>query len=359
MKRIAFVTLFIGALAVVAQAQNSAPDDNQRDQRDRLRSERGPGPGGDGQRGGPRGPRFDRMFERVAEQLDLDEDQRAKFDEIASQRREEMREIGQRWREVREAERDGDQERAAQLRAELPERRGAGMSDTLSELEPMLRPDQLTSLWEIQDRMTQRREHFERYRAIRDELPDELDLDDKQREDFQQLLDEGRQRMRERRGEMRPLFEEMREASEAGDDERVAELRQQFEDSRPDVDALLDEFLSEVEGFLTDSQKEKLAEYRVRLNVVTGDAKTKAEPRDIREVLRAARRLRLEGDQKIALHDIERDAAGEYRETDRRNKDEQAKLAASVRDQIAEMLDSDQVGQFEEALERVVRRGRR
>ena len=305
-------------------------------------------------RGGrERGPRMERMFERVADELDLDEEQRVKFDEITAEQRERMREMGDRWREVREATRDGDEERAAQLRAELREARGmgSGMAESLEKLEPILRDDQVGKLWELQDRMQSRQGNWDRIRMVTNDLPDELELSDEQRDEFEHLLTTHREKMRESWSVMRPLMEEMREARQTGDDERVQELRQQLEDARPNQDVMIDGFLKDLEDSLTEEQLERLTKFRKRLT--TGGDDKKSGAGDVRNVLRAVKRLKLNSEQKEEIRGIEREAIGAYRKISRRDKEEQAHLANEVKSEIADVLDSDQVKEFEEQLKRL------
>lgn len=346
MNRVFLTSLLTGVLAAMAWAQEGADSPEQRGERR--------------WRGGPdRSMWADRMFTRIADELDLDEEQRTQFDEITAEHRERMRESGRRWMEVRQAMRDGDEERAAELRAELREWRGAesGISEVLDEIEPILRDDQVGRLWEIQDRMQRGRDHRERYSRIVRELPDELELDEEQRGEFSRLLAARREQMRERWAERRPLMQQMREAHEAGDEERVAELRRQLEESRPDPATMFAAFFEQLKDILTEEQQVRLAAYRERLE--TGGRDERRGPGDLRNVLRVAKRLRLSSEQKGELKDIEREAIGAYRKTGRRDREGQARLAAKVKEEIVQMLDAEQVEQFEEQLQRFERRNRR
>ncbi|MBU0617878.1 MAG: Spy/CpxP family protein refolding chaperone, partial [Planctomycetes bacterium] len=261
--RHAILTSFLmGLLAVTAWAQEEGEREQQRGDRPRgerrigqERRERGPGE----QRGGgrDRGPGMDRMWTRVADELDLDEEQRVQFDEISAKYRERMREAGQRWQEVREEMREareaGDEERVRELRAEMRggrESEGA-FAEALEELEPILREDQVARLWELQDRMQGRGQDRERYRRVINDLPDELDLSDEQRDEFEQLLNSQREKMRERWSDVQPLMDEMREARQAGDEERVRELQEQLEQTRPSQEAMFEAFFVELKDMLT------------------------------------------------------------------------------------------------------------
>jgi len=345
MNRLFLASVVIGVLSASAWGQDGQQD--------------GRPPDGRGPRGGPDHSGWaDRMFMRVADELDLDDEQRIQFEEITAPRREEMREMGQRWREVRQATREGDEERAAQLRAELPEWRGpgSGLSELADEIEPILRDDQVGKLWEIADRTQRRQDDRERYRTIIRELPDELDMDEEQREEFDQLVQSERDRMRGRMSEMRPVFEEMREAREAGDEQRLAELREQLETSRPNSETIETAFFEQLGGILDDQQRAQLAVYREGLESGVQDEQRGLD--DVRDVLRAVKRLRLTSEQKDAVREIEHEAIGAYRKIGRRDREGQVLLAAEVKGEIADLLDSEQVEQFEQQLQRLGRRSR-
>jgi len=315
---------------------------------------------GEGQPGGPpgRGAFAERMFERVVEELGLDEEQRAQFEEIAARYRERMRERQQRFRELRQAERDGDEQRAAQLRAEVGDWRGpgSGMNELLEEIEPILREEQLPKLWEIRDRMERRQLDGERQRAITRELPDELGLDEAQRQEFERLLRESRERARGRWTELRPLWEELRQAEEAGDTQRADQLRRQIEDARSGEQDMFAGFFEQLSQILTEEQRQKLAAFRERLE--GGGPGAKAGPTDVRNVLRAVRRLELTDEQREQVRDIEREAISQYRKIGRRNQAEQAGLAAAVKREIAALLTAEQKEQFERAIQQLERRSR-
>ena len=315
----------------------------------------------DGPRGrGPRGGAgwYDRMLARVTNELQLDESQREQFDEIVATHRERMQEMGQRWQELRQAMRDGDEERAAVLRAELPQRGPGGMfGPILEDLEPLLREDQLERLHAMQERMQEGRRRGDMYRRVMTELPEELGLDEAQREQWDQLMATRREQRREQFEQMRPIWEEMRTAQEAGDEERLAELRAQLEEMRADPEAGLQSLFDELEGILREDQILILNEYRRELGTrARGDAD---EPGDLRNILRAAKRVRLDSEQREALREIESEAGNARREIDRRDAEAARRLAAKVKQQIIEILDPDQQREFEENLSRLDRDVRR
>jgi Spy/CpxP family protein refolding chaperone len=101
-----------------------------------------------------------------------------------------------------------------------------------------------------------------------DRLAEMLELDETQQAQFDDIAARYRERFEERRqqGEdMRALFEEMREAREAGDDARVDEIREKLREARRGGDELRTEFLDEVEKILREDQIERLNQFRERM----------------------------------------------------------------------------------------------
>ena len=313
-------------------------------------------------RGGRRGGRGDfsgRMMARLVEELDLDEEQLARVEELTATHRERMQQTRELWAELRAAERDGNRERAVELRAQMADGENPwdSMRQVLDEVEPILTDEQYDRFMDMRDEMDRRREEGERRREAREsyeqmveELPDKLNLDDAQREAFGKLLETRSATFRERMEQMRPLWQQMREAREAGDQARIEELTRQVEELRPDPDAFRADFLEQVEGLLNDTQKPLLAEYRGQLAVVTEERPLR--PADVRDILTAARRVELEREQRRRLRLIAREALRDAYKIDRKDKDAQAALAASVKEKIAGMLEQEQLKAFERQIER-------
>lgn len=255
--RRALVLVLVGLVSTPVWAQRPAEGEGER------RPGREQRQGREG-RGG-RGRGFERMTERVAEQLELDETQRAQLQEIAAAQRESMQQARELFREMRQAERDGDTARAEELRANLPARPGEGfnpMTQVLDELEPYLHEEQLERLAELRENVGRRGPGGRMER-----LAEDLQLDEQQREQMNEMGQGLREQFRgdpERRSELRELFQEMRAAQDAGDEERIEELRSQISEIRPDRGAVLDKFYDEVEGILREDQVELLDGVRQR-----------------------------------------------------------------------------------------------
>ncbi len=325
------------------------------------------GPGGQG--GGRGGMMGGRMGFRMIEELDLDEEQQTVYEELAAPMRERMRAQGEKWRAAREAADAGDDSQMKALQEEMRANgaRGGmgpgggmdGFNDILDQLEPHLRADQVDKLDNMRDRMDRDRESFDNWRKISEEAPDKLNLDEEQRGQFKEMLDNARQQFGEKMGAMRPLMEQMQEAREAGDTAKVAELRAQMEQMRPDGNAGLQALMGQLEGILHDDQKAAFAEFQQEVGV-GGDANDAASGNgpDVKSILKAAKRLRLSADQKEDLKLIERQSMRALRSAGR-DVDAKAELANRTKEQIERMLEEEQRTRFEQLIERMSRRSKR
>lgn len=362
MKRMLTISLIAALLPTIVMAQDAQPTQDGQEQPRRMRGQGGPG------FGGPGGPGFGgrmsgRMFERVVEDLNLDDEQKAQFETIVEPVRERMRQAGEQWQQVRALEESGETEQAQTLRRSLMEQMGRGeaMETAFAQLEPILRPEQLEKFDDMRDRFDRDRESRDNMRKIAEELPTQLNLDETQRQQFDEMAAAGREKMGEQWRAMRPMFEEMRTAREAGDTARVAELQAQMEAQRPDMNAAYAEFLTQVEGILNDEQKQTLAAFRDETGIgMAADSTAAGDGKSIdpREMLKLVKRLRLSDEQKDQFKQIEKDAMGAYKDA-RRDAAAKAALSDQLRGQIGEMLDDTQKQRFESLIERSAKRSRR
>ena len=330
---------------------------------DRGRQERP----GFGRQRGPRGHQGrmspDALLHRLPSMLELDDAQRAQFDEIAAKylaqfeerqgQREEIRALAEQYREAR---RSGDDARANEIRAQMREfggGRGQLINAFFDELTPILRDDQREKLAQFRERMGPGGPRGPDLRRLVRDLPDQLELNDEQRAAFDKLVAEQRElseQNRERWLKMRPLIQEMREARDAGEDERADEIQRELEEKRrgrPNAEALFDK----LEPILTDEQKAKLAELRASYMESRGRGS-----RDAGSILRAAKQLDLTAEQRERLKEIMRDV--EQAKRVRMDREAREELARLVKGQITELLDADQATEFERLLERGKRGGR-
>jgi hypothetical protein len=100
-------------------------------------------------------------------------------------------------------------------------------------------------------------------------LPDELDMDDAQREQFAALLEECQAAALEnadRAQDVRALTQELRAAREAGDSAKEEQLRNQLRELRGGQGNRFEKFMDDVESILRGPQVEKFAAVRQRLD---------------------------------------------------------------------------------------------
>jgi LTXXQ motif family protein len=324
-----------------------------------------------------------RMFSRAAEELDLDETQRAMFDEYSAPHRKEMSErIAKAAAEARAqaennpavAEGQGDAAggrggrgdmfggpgaRMFQMRGD-PNMRGPqeAIAEVLDAMEPTLRPEQVEKLDQMRDRIDRENEGRERYRRVMTELPDALSLTPEQREQYAEMMAASRQQMGERFSAMRPLMEQMREAREAGDTAKVDELRKQMEAGRPSFEDQFGGLFEQLGPILTDEQRAALDDFKgtIGFGVPQDDAAGGSD--DVKAILRLARRQKLSDEQKDEFKRVETSAMRGLREAGR-DKAARQSLADHVRGEILKFLDARQAERFQQQLERLDRRALR
>ncbi|MFO0837091.1 MAG: Spy/CpxP family protein refolding chaperone [Phycisphaerae bacterium] len=313
------------------------------------------GPGGPGGPGGPMN--VGRMAERLAEELQLDDAQKAQYDDIVARYRKEFAGDGQLFEQMRAARESGDQEQMREIGQQMRQRRQAmdqAMGRFYDEVRPILREDQVQRLDESRERQ-QARERRNPMRAVQ-ELRDSLNLDATQQQQFDEMLQSVRERMMASRegGEMREMFEQMRAAREAGDMNKVEQLRQQFAD-RNDFTESMESFMDDLAPILRDDQKAALEAFRDRYQA----SAARGEATDFRTLIAAARRVDLNPEQARALKQVYDEARRAAREVRSGDSEGRATLAAKVRDDIRSVLTADQYRQFEQNLERANRSGDR
>lgn len=318
------------------------------------------------------------MLERAARQLDLDESQQAKFDEIIARHREEfeknaetMRDLMRQMREAREA---GDDAKAADIRRQIGELRGPGqMEKVLDEVEAILTDAQKEKLGQLRERM----ERGGQQRpggpggpgdpiARMEQLRERLRLDETQTAKFDELFTAFREAVKPAEGQPDPmqLQREMRQAVASGDRERAAEIRKLLDEHRKVVQAAADEFFQQLEPVLNADQKKMIENAREMLARGPAgpggpDGARGARQNDARMLIRAAKRLDLTQEQKTQIDAIEKDATGKIREAGRDAEPETlAQIKTDVEKQIREILTSEQTKQFDQIVERLSNAGR-
>lgn len=322
------ISLLCLAAPTVGVAQDRPRDGSD----DRPPSERGrraerPGPGQFGDRF------FAMVSDRLADELELDEQQQAQFDQLVAEFREkaqqqrlnsaDMEDLVQQMREARDA---GDEQRIMELRDQMRALRGGGdplRVQFLDEVEKILREDQLPRLVEFRDRMAERERMGPggfggpMQGRMLERLKSELNLSEEQESQFDDLAAK--------------LREEMRPGRDGGGFERMRESMEHFQ--------------AELRKILTPEQTQVLDEFSARMPGAGRGAAL-----DPRGVIRAARRIAdLTEDQRDKLAAIEEDAQRAERDIGR-DRAARAELAGSVRAQIVAMLTPEQKEAFERSL---------
>jgi hypothetical protein len=313
-----------------------------------------------------RGPQFmlDRLSGRMAQTLELTEEQQVEFDAIVEEFRQRMNEgaagPGERRRlreEMREARDSGDDAQADELRGQMREQRHGSqalMEEFFDRVEPILEGDQVERLTEMRERFAERGRRGDRRAGMQqliEQIPGKLELDEEQQAQYDELvagLRSGAEERRARWQEMQPLMQELREARRAGDEQRVAEIRSQLDEARGAGGSPLEAFFADLEEILRDDQKAKLAELRE----AAGDRRGPRGTQDVPAIIRAAKRLDLNEEQRGSLREISEKAARDWRELGRRDRAARVELARRVKQDIVGILTPEQAEQFEQVLQR-------
>jgi len=347
--------------------------------------------------------RFDERYERIATDLDLDEDQRVVLDDIKTAQMEDMEAFRARWDEVRQAYDEGDEAYADELRQELiTEMRESGgprafMNRVWDELDPVLTDDQRTLAEEMRDERRQRRRN--RWQERRNDeapgndaegdgaakavptigdapvniegagqdkgsdlssLPTALNLDGDQQTMFNELQAEYTATQQASTQRMIELKTQMMAALEAGDTEGAARLKAEMAALKAEGEQAEAKFFDNVNAMLDDDQRATFANFRMDQQI---DDDLKGIDADLRDVLRAAMRLKLERTQKQQVRELAkstRDRLKKARKTDRKNRDRERtaekRLADQVRAEVQAMLTAEQSAEYMQALEKLSRK---
>lgn len=355
-----FITVAILSVAFSLPAVGQDPKQPSGDQPgvEARRAQRGQD-GGERRRGGRNQSVEDRIA-RLTRSLDLDSDQQARLDKIVEESRQiatknasdaEFQDLRNAMRVARDG---GDEEKAEQIREQMRAKfqtSGDQLSDVLDKLEPALRPEQAQKLNEVRE-IAGRRPAGPRERL--DELKSSLSLTKDQEVLFESLRERMEQSLPPRSGpgSMADLMRQMREARQSGDEAAIQSVREQIERVRETGRGALDDFLSQLSPTLTTEQRTTLEQARKNFAAArsaqggTTERDAKADPRT---VIRAARRLELNDQQRDQLKDIEQQAGAATREAGNDN-EKKKRVAAEVEKQIRGILNSEQAAKFTELL---------
>jgi len=301
------------------------------------------------------------MADRIATRLNLTPEQRTAYDAIVAKHEAatgdgaEMRGLMEQMRAARD---DNDDAKVAELREKMRQMGAAREEATESffdEVETILSDQQKTVLDDVRDRMRDQADQGRRGQEAMElmrRLPDELNLTPEQRTQYEALIQEQRESRRAQGEELRPLFQQLREARQAGDEARAAQIEAEIEAKQPQGGGRggpggpggnIDELLNKLMPILSAEQQAKLTELRQSIGTQRGGAGT-----DVRSLLRAARQLELNDQQKQQLRLINREATSQERAA--RDPQSRAAVAQTVKAKIVEILDANQAAEFERLL---------
>lgn len=322
-----------------------------------------------GQPGRPGAAMFERIARQLTEELGLSAEQQAQLDKIVASFRNrgpqgtvtEMQEVEEQLRAAREA---NDEQKVKELQGRLNDLRAKLRDSFLNEVEKILEPSQREKFAELRPRLAQLGAgvgggmgQAELLRAV-GELPQKLNLDDKQRGKFDELLAKLRgdiQARQDQAKETQSLTEELRRARQAGDEKRVAEIREKLEKARGEAGRPFQDFYASLEKILNDEQKTKLTQIRAELERAGGQQRQSG---DIRSILQAVRKLDLSAEQQKQVQDLGDKALKQERDLARGDREAHLTLARDFKKQISDLLTPEQKAQFEKNLEQERPQGR-
>lgn len=298
------------------------------------------------------------VIEQIASDLRLSEEQRRQYDEIAAAHREQLdanRPTGDEQQKIAadmaKARKAGDLARAAELRDQLvgnPD--GKAVDRFIDEITPLLTGEQREQLPQIREDYAARRaastgDAVARAKMLRSELA----ITGEQTSEYSRLIAQLEADIAEgksRQSNSDELLEELRKAAESGDDEGIRAVGARINESQNAQTKALAAFYDSLDKILTDPQRDKLDSFRAR----HGDRPAAmAGARDPREIFRAARRLKLNDDQRQQLRALE-DEFGKKVRDKRGDKDGMTALAAEAETEVRQILSADQSLKFDRLL---------
>ena len=297
-----------------------------------------------------RSNQFERRVRFLKRQLDLDEQQQQEFDEIVEKYKSEQgtdqntQQVEDLIGQMREARKNGDNDRVKEIQAQLRELRGdRSMEPFFAEVEKILHEDQLEKLAEIRSRMESRGMGPRGPMAQLERLRGELELNEDQARQYDEMFNELRSKMSPGgEGGNQELVQQLMQAVQENNQERIEELREQINASRGDQENLVTEFLDNVEKILEPQQKRTLEEFRRQMQ-----SSRRGGTLQLRDYFQYASRLDLDSQQKEALRALQRESRDAERET-RRDQAATSQLTEEYVKKIRDMLTDEQCAKFDQ-----------
>ncbi len=330
--------------------------------------------------------RVDGRFEQIAEELQLNDDQRVALDEIKAAQIQRMEEMRDRWGEVRQAYDSGNTALGDQLREQMvSEMRQTGgprgfINDAIAQLDPVLTDEQREIAADMREEdgrggrrggrdRGERRGEFQQDEAS-DEvspaaLPQALGMTEQQQASYSTMLAGHQQQTAALNGQMAQIREQIASARQSGDGAAVERYTAQLANLEAQAAQQDDAFYSQVGNILTADQQAKLAGLR---SDQEASKDLRDAPADLRVVIKAAMKLKLDPGQREQLKSMVKEVKNDIREaraTDRKNRDRERlaekALANNYRNRINGILTAEQSQKFSTLLEEMTpkRRNRR
>lgn len=330
--------------------------------------------------------RFEDRYTQIAEDLQLDDSQRATLDQIKANQLQQMEDFRNRWREVRQAYDSGNSALGDQLReqmmTEMRENGGpqAFMNRVFDDLDPVLTDEQRERAAEMREEGpgfgggrqggrgragegSRQRDAEEAENLSPEALPKSLGLTPDQQASFASMLSSHKQQTAGLQSQIDRVREQIAVASRGGDTSNLEQLNAQLVGLEGQLAQADEAFYDQVGSILTPDQQAQLADLRAE-NQSARDLN--GAPADLRAVIRAASRLKLDAVQKQQLRQIisgVKDDIRQARETDRRGRDRERTaekaLGASYKARIKSLLTAEQSEKYDTMIERLTPKTRR
>jgi hypothetical protein len=296
-----------------------------------------------------RANQMERRIRFIRRQLDLDEEQQRQFDQIAEKYKTDQTagpndaRVQELLKEMGEARKANDEQRIKDIQAELQQLRGDDALDPfLTEVEKILREDQIEKLGEIRARMNSRMGRDRGPLAQLERLRGELKLNEEQARHYDELFTELKAKAAPGKegGEDSQLIQELMKAVQEDNQERIKELREQVKANSGNQEKYVAEFLDKVESFLEPAQKRTLEQFR-------SEMKSRRGGLQLRDYFQYASRLELDEQQRDTLKNLQHDSREAERET-KRDPAAAGKLTDEYVKKIRDMLTDEQCAKFDQ-----------
>jgi len=292
------------------------------------------------------------MLKRTMDQLKLDEEQRAKAEELAAQIRKKYAQEGRRDKAIairqkrQEAKQRGERELADKYARELKALRGDNeiKKEFYEAITPLLRPEQVARLERIRTPLRARGgepAHDELHNIL--QIGKQLQLDEQQSQRFEELAAELREAVKAPNPAEEALLKKLQKAVDDGRFDDISPLRKELEEVRQSDPPAIAAFFEKLEPILNAEQRQKLAEIRAEVERKRGP--------DARELLRLVRRLELSDAQKELMKELEKQAREKLRDAGR-DKDKLAEANATIEQQLRSILTPEQSAKLDSLLKK-------